>query len=174
MILSNLFNLRSFLTALKIPFFTPFKYCFIHHFMRPLEQHDQIQSALDAYRETVQHHVETAEIPPRVPDYVVVATQYIHEHLYDPELNVASVRDECEIRSNDFSQWFKWIHGTTPHRYIEHHRIAAACRVLTNSGGDLFQIAISIGFSNYQTFLRAFRRVMDQTPTEFQIHTQIQ
>lgn len=136
--------------------------------MRSLNRHDEIQDTLDAYRETVRCRFETAEVPARVPDYVVTATQYIHVHLFDPELNVASLREECEIRANDFSRWFKWIHGTTPHRYIKRHRIAAACRVLTRSGGDLFQVAISIGFSNYQTFLRAFRRVMDQTPTEFQ------
>ncbi len=106
-------------------------------------------------------------LPADTKPSVLRATHFIHEHLYNPRLHVAWVLEECEIRSSTFSQRFRVHHGHTPHEYIQHCRIDAACTLLESGIDNLFLIGMSVGYARYRTFLRNFKKITGRPPSEY-------
>ncbi len=55
----------------------------------------------------------------------------------------------------------------TPAQYRLQHQIAAACRLLRETGMTVAEIARETRFKNIETFYRAFRRLMNCTPLQY-------
>lgn len=130
--------------------------------MSPIEKEEAVYRALAAY----QNRLREKEVHSDLKS-VCDATRFIHQHLFQPRLTVAWVREACGITSNSFPQYFKHCHQVSPHQYIQAHRIQAACRVLRQEDVDLFGLSLSLGYSRYRTFGRAFQRLMGTSPSTF-------
>jgi AraC-like DNA-binding protein len=100
----------------------------------------------------------------RVPWHVRKLLNCIHEHLFDPTLNVRSLKTRCNMRDNNVSCHFKHALGISIKSYIEGLRLEAA-RVLLNRGSySAAEVAQSVGYTHLQTFYRAFARHYGRTP----------
>jgi AraC-like DNA-binding protein len=132
-------------------------------------------SATHSLHELLCHEKEQIRrqsFPPDTAPSIQRAASYIHNHLYDPNLNVAKVLDACDISANTFSQRFRARLGHTPHRYIQHRRIEVACALLERGVDNVFLVGLSVGYARYRTFLRNFKGVTGQTPSEYLAETQ--
>lgn len=122
-----------------------------------------IDTELDDYKNTLVDKWRRIDLPPKV----TCALRSIHEHLFDAELNVAFVRSECMLRNNNASTHFKrWV-GFGMRTYIEHHRIAAAKRLLNHDELPVHAIAWAVGFSYVESFERSFKRGEQCCPSRY-------
>jgi AraC family transcriptional regulator len=95
---------------------------------------------------------------------VHVAVQHIHQHI-DTPLNVAGIARTAGVGVTHFSNTFKQVTGTTPHRYILRARIARASELLRMTSLTVGEIAAAVGFAGQSHFCTAFSRETGVTPS---------
>jgi|GEM_PF-2246488 len=88
----------------------------------------------------------------------------VHEHLFEPDLNVKLVKERCRIRTNNVSSRFRWRIGIGLRDYIESRRMEAADHLLRTRNVGIFDLAMALGYDHETTFYRAFRRHFGCTP----------
>lgn len=124
-------------------------------------RHAQIERELSSFR------IEQPDCDDTPPS-VRVATEYIHDHLFDPELTVKRLRNQLGLTDSMFSPRFRLYHGRTPGRYIQHLRVEAAKRLLRRFDElRIAEIALYVGYEHYRTFARLFKRVTGHSPQAY-------
>ncbi len=88
----------------------------------------------------------------------------IHEHVFDADLNVKTLKARCRIRDNNVSSRFRYTLGIGIKEYIESLRMEAALMLLRQEGLPVFHVAKAVGYDYEETFYRAFRRRFGCTP----------
>jgi AraC family transcriptional regulator len=83
------------------------------------------------------------------------------------DVSLAEVAQECGISAGHFSRAFRQSFGTTPHRWLERHRLDAAKKLLLHSCQSLEEIAVACGFTDAPALVRTFRRVIGTTPGQW-------
>lgn len=106
-----------------------------------------------------------AKAPREVDPKMDEVLRYINEHLTE-ELSVEKLSALCYLSRYYFMRRFKETTGYTVHGYIMQKRLAAAAERL-DSGENATVAAMEAGFPEYSTFLRAFRRAFDLSPSEY-------
>ncbi|MEU0049017.1 helix-turn-helix domain-containing protein [Streptomyces sp. NPDC006309] len=108
-----------------------------------------------------------------VPLEQVSATRRIEElrhhilrHIAEP-LTVAHLAEHVHISDRQLTRIFKSELGMTPHAYIELVRVERARNQLESTDSTLERVATACGFGTVDTLVRAFRRRLDTTPTEY-------
>lgn len=103
---------------------------------------------------------------------------YIHCH-YDQPLSLEQIASVCCISQSYLSHAFRQITGRSVYNYIQYYRVTHAKQLIAQSvaakklGGGGFsclnmtEIAYACGFSDYSSFLRAFRKETGRSPREF-------
>lgn len=134
----------------------------------PFPSDQNLQTLLSRKKEEIRNQSLPSDAIPSIKQ----AARYIHDHLFDPELNVARVLDACDISENTFSQRFRTRLGHTPHRYIQHRRIEAACALFDRGVENILLVGLSVGYNRYRTFLRNFKGITGQTPSQYLEGTQ--
>lgn len=85
----------------------------------------------------------------------------------DAPLTVADLAAYGHVGERQLTRIFKSELGTTPHAYIESVRVERARNQLESTDSTLERIATTCGFGTTDTLVRAFRRRIDTTPTEY-------
>lgn len=98
----------------------------------------------------------------RAAEAIAPALRLIDAHLTAPP-SVAALADACGISSDHLTRCFTAACGTTPARWIQQQRIAAAAERLAD-GATIEAAARATGFANRAHFSRVFRRVTGTTP----------
>jgi AraC-like DNA-binding protein len=93
---------------------------------------------------------------------------YIEEHIYDPELYIAMVADYFDISPPTIQKLIKDISGQTFLGFVEKKRLEKAREMLLAGGYTIQAVASSCGFSNYNSFLKAFKRYYGYPPGNIQ------
>jgi gluconate 2-dehydrogenase gamma chain len=88
----------------------------------------------------------------------------IHKHLFDPSLNVRTLRERCELRDNNISCRFKREMGIPLKDYIDRLRLKAAKSLIQHPDISSAAAAHAVGYRHLQTFYRAVRRRYGCTP----------
>lgn len=83
--------------------------------------------------------------------------QYIEQHLGQPLGSEELAREAC-LSVSRFHRVFKEEVGVTPKKFIEKMRLAKAHELLTQGEGAVQDLAIQLGYNDYETFSRAFKR----------------
>ena len=83
------------------------------------------------------------------------------------DLSVAALADRVAMSERSFQRLFSREVGTSPGKYVERCRIDAGRRLLESTTDGLSAIARSCGFTSPETFLRAFKRLVGVSPTEY-------
>ncbi|MFF5858947.1 GlxA family transcriptional regulator [Streptomyces sp. NPDC012751] len=91
---------------------------------------------------------------------------HILRHITEP-LTVAHLAEQAHISDRQLARIFKNELGMTPHAYIESVRVERARNQLETTDNTLDRIATTCGFGTVDTLVRAFRRRLDTTPTEY-------
>ncbi|MEV0093275.1 helix-turn-helix domain-containing protein [Streptomyces sp. NPDC050738] len=85
----------------------------------------------------------------------------------DQPLTVADLAAYAHVSDRHLTRLFKTELGTTPHTYIESIRVEKARHGLESTDATLERIATACGFGTTDTLVRAFRRRLNTTPTEY-------
>ena len=91
--------------------------------------------------------------------------KYIAAHL-EEELSVDSLAKQFFMSRYYLMHRFKEVTGYTLHQYISQKRLLLAGELI-RSGVPVMKAAEQAGFSEYSTFLRAFRKTFQVSPREF-------
>ncbi len=133
--------------------------------MNPIEQDRLIQKELAAFRQQAVPE-DTA-----FPRDVQTLLRSIHKHLFDPGINVKVLLDRCKIRGDRIYARFEYCLKMSIRQYLEHQRMLEAMELLGHDELDMAPIAFSVGYANYETFSRAFRRSVGCTPGAYRKKT---
>lgn len=82
-------------------------------------------------------------------------------------LTVADLAAHAHVSERQLARLFTAELGTTPAAYIESARVEVARHRLETTDATLERIASACGFNTTDTLIRAFRRTLDTTPTEY-------
>ena len=116
-------------------------------------KHDELSP--DKAFHTVYHKKKLAE----------EAKQIVDDHFTDSMLGVYSVAAQLNISNSYLSTLFKSAYGISMLQYINQLRINYAKELLLNTNTSIKDIASMVGFSSDISFIRAFRRFENCTPT---------
>lgn len=122
-----------------------------------------VQAELDAFVASL----EQAGAEARLPYQVRRLLAGLHRHLFDPDLNVAFLREACGLTNHNISSYFKRAVGMSLPAYIEAGRLEAAKRLLRLPGLGVLEIAWMVGYTYVESFNRAFRRREGLTPNQY-------
>jgi AraC-like DNA-binding protein len=95
---------------------------------------------------------------------------YLEEHIYDPALYIAMVADYFDISPPTIQKLIKNISGQTFFGFVEKKRLEKAHEMLLAGGYTIQEVASGCGFSNYNSFLKAFKRYYGYPPSNIQSH----
>ncbi|MFC0598001.1 GlxA family transcriptional regulator [Streptomyces palmae] len=108
-----------------------------------------------------------------VPLEQVAATRRIEElrhhilrHIGEP-LTVVDLAAYAHVSDRHLTRLFKTELGMTPHAYVESVRVEKARHELESSDATVERVASVCGFGTVDTLVRAFRRRLNTTPTEY-------
>ncbi|MEU6477506.1 helix-turn-helix domain-containing protein [Streptomyces sp. NPDC047017] len=82
-------------------------------------------------------------------------------------LTIADLAAFAHVSDRHLTRLFKTELGTTPYAYIESVRVEKARGELETTDATLERIATNCGFGTTDTLVRAFRRRLNTTPTEY-------
>ncbi|AIR96490.1 GlxA family transcriptional regulator [Streptomyces glaucescens] len=91
---------------------------------------------------------------------------HIMRHIAEP-LTVADLAEYAHLSERQLTRVFKTELGMTPAAYIESARVELARNQLESTDATLERIVTACGFGTTDTMIRAFRRRLDTTPTEY-------
>ncbi|CAM5460200.1 DJ-1/PfpI family protein [Streptomyces olivaceoviridis] len=91
---------------------------------------------------------------------------FVAEHLTGP-LTIADLARHAHVSERQLARIFTAELGMTPAAYIEAARVEAARNRLETTDDTLDRVATACGFGTADTLIRAFRRKLDTTPTEY-------
>jgi len=86
-------------------------------------------------------------------------------HIYrDVDLNLDRLARKTGIPARQISTAINRATGKNVSQYVNDHRIAEACSLLTDTAKPVTEIMFDVGFLTKSNFNREFRRVTDRTP----------
>jgi AraC-like DNA-binding protein len=93
--------------------------------------------------------------------------KYLDEHVEDQDICVASIAGHFGLTENYVSTFFKQNNGTSISHYIENARMLHAAALLKSTETSASVLAGQIGYSNVNTFYKAFKRYYGVSPKVF-------
>lgn len=111
------------------------------------------------------------KMTPAQETHVNIAVKYIQEHYKEP-IDVDTICNEIGFSKYYFCKVFKQQQGQTIHQYLNEYRIKNAKELLAYSKLSVNIIASQVGFKNSLTFIRAFERTVNMTPSEYRSYYQ--
>src|ERR1700722_6396838 len=91
---------------------------------------------------------------------------WIRGHLGD-ELTVEAMAEHANLSPRHFTRSFRTTFGITPADFVEELRLDEARWLLVNAGDPIEKVAGDVGYSNDDTFRRAFERHFGVAPREY-------
>ncbi len=105
-----------------------------------------------------QHPLETEAL-----GGVARAARYLKEHLHE-DVTLDALAEIVGISKFYLCRAFNRDSGLTPHAYLNHLRAYQARRLL-EGGMSAADAAASVGFADYSTFFRTYRKIIGRSPT---------
>ena len=100
------------------------------------------------------------------PDVVRNAKAFIHDHLAE-NLSLEAVANAVNVSLFHFCKLFKKATGLTFTDFVNHARVEKARRLLMRPSSRITEVAYDVGFQSLSHFNRSFRRITNESPTEF-------
>jgi YesN/AraC family two-component response regulator len=103
----------------------------------------------------------------KASDYIIdYITDYIENH-YPEEIYLDLLAQKLGITSNYISSYFRDKVGTNFNYYLNNFRIKKSINLLSNSSFKIKDISEKVGYTNVNTFTRAFKKHFGKTPDEY-------
>lgn len=100
------------------------------------------------------------------PEAVRNAKVFIHQHLAEP-MSLEAVAKAVNVSPFHFCKLFKRATGLTFTDFVSRARVEKAKRMLMKPAARIIEVAYDVGFQSLSHFNRSFRRIADESPTEF-------
>jgi len=84
----------------------------------------------------------------------------------DQDLNLQSLASKYGYSPFHFQRMFSHAMGETPKQYVDRLRLEKAAYKLQITDEPIFDVCLSVGFKNHETFTRAFRRYFGTSPRD--------
>ncbi len=104
--------------------------------------------------------------PTATSSLVERAVLYIQENYTDPKLNVARLMSYTYTSRGHLSRMFKAYTAESIHSYITDLRMQHCCQAIAD-GRSILDACTESGFSDYSSFLKAFRKLYGMTPVMY-------
>jgi len=91
---------------------------------------------------------------------------WMAEHLTE-DLSLPALARQAAMSERSFSRHYKESTGLTPARAVEHLRVEAARRMLSDSQLPIKRIAQRCGFGSEETMRRSFLRLLSVAPQDY-------
>lgn len=99
--------------------------------------------------------------------YVDKSIRFI-EAKYPQDISVEDVAQYCGLNRSYLGKLFRDTTGMTTQEYLIRHRMKIACKYLERAAAPIATIARSVGYPNQLHFSRAFHKVFEIPPREWQ------
>jgi AraC-like DNA-binding protein len=86
---------------------------------------------------------------------------------YRSRISLSSLARELRVSREHLCRSFKATHQVTVTDYIRARRIQEALLLIEEPGMQLKEVGHAVGYSTYNEFFRAFKRVVRMTPTAY-------
>ena len=110
---------------------------------------------------TAQEQRDSYRVDPKMEEVL----RYIGEHL-EEDLSVDALANRFYLSRYYLMHRFKAVTGYTLHQYISQKRLLRAGELI-RAGVPVMKAAEQAGFTEYSTFLRAFRSTFHMSPKDF-------
>ncbi|MEE0913694.1 MAG: AraC family transcriptional regulator [Ruminococcus sp.] len=100
-------------------------------------------------------------------NYAIAARNYIEKNYRNPDCSVTAVADHIKIDRTYLYRLFKEETGMSVIDYINNCRISKAAILLIDDKISIKDVAYSVGFTDQMYFSKVFKKLKNQTPTEF-------
>ncbi|MGC4110676.1 MAG: AraC family transcriptional regulator [Nocardioides sp.] len=107
----------------------------------------------------------------RAPGDVLVHLRRARDHAdrhYAEPLDLASLAAVAGLSKYHFHRLFAATYGRTPAAYLSERRIERAQDLLRATNLTVTEICHAVGFSSLGSFSSTFRRIVGETPSDFQ------
>lgn len=118
-------------------------------------------SYFDIYKSVPQQKSENSE-----QKYVAEIKKYIQSN-YLTQIKISDIADRLNINRSHLYRIFKAETGMSVEDYIINIRITQAKFLLTDTLLPVAQISSLVGYKNYTTFYKMFKRITGTTPLEY-------
>ena len=102
--------------------------------------------------------------------YYEMAKDYIVKH-YDEKLTIREVAEHIHVSESYLRALFLRFEGRPIGEFIIDHKVEAAKSLLATSEYSVSQISGILGYSDYSTFSKLFKKKMNCSPTEYRKKT---
>ncbi|MDR2909737.1 MAG: helix-turn-helix domain-containing protein, partial [Oscillospiraceae bacterium] len=103
--------------------------------------------------------------PPIIQDFL----RYVHEHALKG-LSLSEVARELAVTPTYLSSLIKKETGESFTDIVTRERLEVAKKLLTDTRNSIENIGSLIGYRNYISFYKAFKKLVGQTPREYRDH----
>ncbi len=107
-------------------------------------------------------------LPNTHPQFITDVEEYINNNLFE-NLRVSDLAKQFGFCENHFCNVFKKHFKTTPKQYILEKKIQQAAYMLSYSDAPINSVAIDLGFYSSTHFIRYFKSIYRQTPSEYRL-----
>lgn len=110
---------------------------------------------------------ESKALSKRDIEFVKRLDELIADLLCDPQLSSATLAGHFCVCQRQFARQVKRVLGMNTTQYIQRKRVERACRLLADTELMITDIYVKCGFESANYFTRVFRKLTDDTPSDF-------
>ncbi len=99
------------------------------------------------------------------------ALDFIEQNL-DTDIGLEELARNSDMTPHYFCRSFRQAVGMPPYRYLVNRRIERAKELLAETGKDVIEIALELGFSSHAHFSNTFRSAVGCAPTAYRLQYQ--
>jgi AraC family transcriptional regulator len=85
----------------------------------------------------------------------------------DADISLAALASDAGLSRFHFCRAFKESTGLSPHAWLRQHRIEQAMTMLRDTDDSIVSIAAALGYSSQTAFAAAFRKLTDESPSDW-------
>lgn len=100
-------------------------------------------------------------------EIINTALSYIREHIAD-RIKIKDIADEIHLSASYFAIYFKNKTNVYLRDYLIQEKMEYARRSLVNPELSIYELAYNLGYRDYRSFSRAFKKIHGVTPSDFQ------
>lgn len=142
----------------------------VDYLLKPIDE-DQLAAALQRSRQRIaartpfpQQPQEEAVFPAK--GAVEEVMRYVQEHYWEP-LTIKSIAAKVYLNPNYLGQLFKKQTGVYFNDYVHTVRIGEAKKRLKSTTHKIFDVAVSVGYSDVDYFVQQFKKIVGCPPSGY-------
>src|SRR5215831_2183801 len=85
----------------------------------------------------------------------------------DTDVSLAALASDAGLSRFHFCRAFKESTGLSPHAWLRQHQLQQAMNMLRDTDDSIVSIAAALGYSSQTAFAAAFRKLTDETPSDW-------